>query len=234
MFLSSSYVNNVCYLLPISLIRKEISVRRVLENTLRNRGGSASFSKHSDDVTNRLKIAASHALSLLKNDEIPTQEIASTQMLQMLSIPQAVGERTLNTTETVDNFSVEITLSGILLSTVDSVPSEIAVLSAKSLHFAAKWTNDEKTDTTSIFTVGNVQVDNVCPNSPFPVSLHAKERECEEDSDEISDASSPFLSVGLVVAPSHNSGMKVWFLPIFPVILQYVSFSHKNKYFIST
>ena len=141
------------------------------------------FSKHPDDVQNRLKIAASHALSLLKNEEIPSQEIASTQMLQMLSIPQAGGDQGL-TMGAVNNFSVAISLSGVLLSTVDSVPCEIALLSAKTLHFAAKWTDDQKTDTTAIITVGNVQVDNSCPNSPFPVSLHPKEQEKDEDSDE--------------------------------------------------
>ena len=196
--------------LPISLIRKEISVRRVLENSLRGRGPATS-SRHPDDVMNRLKIAASHAISLLRDDEIPTQEIASTQMLQMLSVPQAgiVGGSNLATV--VDTFTIEVSLNGFLLSTVDSVPSEIAVFSAKSLHFAAKWTNDQRTDATAIITVGCIQVDNFCPNSPFPVSLYPQEREKEDDSDEISsiDESSPFLSLGCVIAPSHDSGMKV-------------------------
>lgn len=184
-------------------------MRRVLENSLRIRG-SVPSSRHPDDVTNRLKIAASHAISLLKNEEIPTQEIASTQMLQMLSVPQAGFEGGPKISNAVDNFSIEISLSGVLLSTIDSVPSEIAVFSAKNLHFATKWTNDQKTDTTAIVTIGCVQVDNFCPNSPFPVSLYPKERE-NDDPDEILsfDESSPFLSMGCIIAPSHDSGMKV-------------------------
>jgi hypothetical protein len=131
----------------------------------------------------------------------------------MLSVPQHQSQNDVKDEKVVEHISFETSLTGILLSIVDSVPSEIAVLSAKNIHIAAKWTSDLTTDSTAVITVGSAQIDNCCPNSPFPVSLHPIDRSKVDDDNfeetSVGDELTPFLSLGVIFAPKTDSVIKV-------------------------
>jgi hypothetical protein len=106
-------------------------------------------------------------------------------------------------------FSVRASLAGFLFSVVDSVPSEIAVVSFRSVDVLAKWNSLRTADISVVLTIGGLQVDNHCPAAPFPVAL------CPADSSESSGASEknvpsdtqqdmskiPLISIVMNVAP---------------------------------
>lgn len=110
--------------------------------------------------------------------------------------------------------SIRAAFSGLLISLVDSAPSEIAVISVKNMNAIATWDMMRKTDSTVYITVTSLQVDNHVPNSPFPVAVYPFEqirKSVRSDSPALSEHSPPLLVVGLSFAPRHKSGIVVRF-----------------------
>jgi hypothetical protein len=69
-------------------------------------------------------------------------------------------------------------------------------------------------DANVFITISDLQIDNMVPNSPFPVALAKNEafesREYDRDGNGLStDANAPMLVVGLCFAPKHSSGILV-------------------------
>jgi hypothetical protein len=116
-------------------------------------------------------------------------------------------------------YSFRASFYGFSCSLVDSVPSEIALVTLKDVNVFAKWNKKRTTDASVLVSVGWLQVDNYVPSAPFPVAVcphEAKsEHEKEEDETQKKDESehdkkpSPLLLIGLAFAPKHKSGILV-------------------------
>lgn len=118
---------------------------------------------------------------------------------------------------------------GFSCSLIDTVPSEIALVTLKDFNAFAKWNKQRTTDASVLVSVGWLQVDNHVPSAPFPVavcpveakSVHAKtvDEIQKKDESENDKKSSPLLLVGLTFAPKHKSGILVS-LPLAPDVWQ--------------
>ena len=113
-------------------------------------------------------------------------------------------------------YTFRAAFSGFIFSLVDSVPSEIAVMSLKNFNVLARWNAMRTTDASVIMSVGWLQVDNHVPNAPFPVAVRPDDRMKEdgtsagtETTEPGENVSSPLLVVGLAFAPRHTSGIVV-------------------------
>jgi hypothetical protein len=107
--------------------------------------------------------------------------------------------------------SFRAAFSGLTISLVDAAPSEIAVASFVNINALATWDTLRASDSTIYITVTSLQVDNMVPNSPFPVAVCPFDVPHHGRNDEtaISEADSPLLVVGLSFAPKHKSGILV-------------------------
>lgn len=105
--------------------------------------------------------------------------------------------------------------SGLVVSLVDSAPSEIALITLKNMNAIARWDTLRDTDSTIYITVTGLQVDNMVPNAPFPVAVCPFENQRStpnNDETNLNDgdaAEPPLLVVGLSFAPRHKSGIVV-------------------------
>jgi len=104
-------------------------------------------------------------------------------------------------------FTFQASFRGFVLSMVDSIPSEIAVASLRSVEALAKWNSKRTTDASAAISIGWLQVDNHCPSAPFPVAVCAEELREESDEDEQLELPRPVLTIGLTFAPKHTSGI---------------------------
>ena len=108
--------------------------------------------------------------------------------------------------------SFRAAFSGLTVSFVDSAPSEIAVATFSNINALATWDTLRASDSTIYVTVTSLQVDNMVPNSPFPVAVcpfDVPHHGGRNEDTTISDADSPLLVVGLSFAPKHKSGILV-------------------------
>jgi hypothetical protein len=107
--------------------------------------------------------------------------------------------------------SFRAAFSGLLVSFVDSAPSEIAVATFKNMNAIATWDMLRATDSTIYITVTSVQVDNMVPNAPFPVAICPFDQPRNDGNDAAGtpNDSPPLLVIGLSFAPRHKSGIVV-------------------------
>jgi hypothetical protein len=129
-------------------------------------------------------------------------------MLQDRPDPESVS----TSTQPDQIYSFRAAFSGFVFSLVDSVPSEIAVVSLKNFNVLARWNAMRTTDASVIVSVGWLQVDNHVPNAPFPVAVRPDDCMTSagtETTEPGENASSPLLVVGLAFAPRHTSGIVV-------------------------
>lgn len=145
----------------------------------------------------------------MKNSYEGKKQVTSTLQVQ---------EPIANTPEkpaSCDNlFSIKASFQGFVFSIVDSVPSEIAVVSLRSINIGAKWNSLRTNDASARVTIGWLQVDNHCPNAPYPIALRPN-NEDDEQSEKNPDASNsansasqiPFLAILVTFAPEHTSGI---------------------------
>ena len=109
-----------------------------------------------------------------------------------------------------NNYFFKVSFSGFIFSLVDSVPSEIAVASLRNIYCESKWNSHRDDDASAVASIEWMQIDNHCPNASFPVAFCPDESlGGEEYSERISNETIPFLSVELVFAPRHKSGITV-------------------------
>ena len=107
--------------------------------------------------------------------------------------------------------SFRAAFSCLTLSVIDSAPSEIAVATFHNINALATWDTLRASDSTIYITIASLQVDNMVPNSPFPVAVCPFDvaHHGRNDDTTISEADSPLLVVGLSFAPKHKSGILV-------------------------
>lgn len=113
--------------------------------------------------------------------------------------------------------SLRVSLRGLVVSLVDSAPSEIAVLTFKNVNAIASWNTYRTTNAAVIITITDMQVDNMISNAPFPVAvspireLNGGESSRKTMSAENETAVPPVLVIGLSFAPRHKTGIVVSF-----------------------
>ena len=109
--------------------------------------------------------------------------------------------------------SFRAAFSGLTVSLIDSAPSEIAVATFKNINALATWDTLRESDSTIYVTVTSLQVDNMVPNSPFPVAVCPFDlptgNHGRNDSNSMTNTDSPLLVVGISFAPKHKSGILV-------------------------
>lgn len=107
--------------------------------------------------------------------------------------------------------SFRAAFSGLTVSLIDAAPSEIAVATFKNINALATWDTLRVSDSTIYVTVTSLQVDNMVPNSPFPVAVcpFDQPNHGRSDDNSIPDTDSPLLVVGISFAPRHKSGILV-------------------------
>lgn len=110
------------------------------------------------------------------------------------------------------NYSFRGSLKGFVISLVDKFPSEVGIITVRNIHAMSEWNAHRTREATAALSVGWMQIDNHCPNAPFPVVLCPTppkddietSREIDTDGND-----SPFLTIGIVLAPRHKSGIIV-------------------------
>lgn len=112
--------------------------------------------------------------------------------------------------------SFRAAFSGLVISLVDSAPSEIALVTLTNMNAIATWDVQRTTDSTIYITVTGFQIDNMVPNAPFPVAVcplglpQALTGNRDDNHDNI-NSRPPLLVVGLSFTPRHKSGIVVSF-----------------------
>lgn len=165
-----------------------------------------------DVVHGAEKVADMRRLKLLPSEEAALQLLQSSQDDEgALSGLEPIRVQT--PTETSQNLIVSFRafFGGLMISFVDSAPSEIALATFKNLNAIATWDFHRATNSTVYITIASVQVDNMVPNSPFPVAVAPFEQSRVSSSDEkaYDDDAPPLLVIGLSFAPKHKSGILV-------------------------
>ncbi|KAL7473779.1 hypothetical protein ACHAXS_014457 [Conticribra weissflogii] len=111
-----------------------------------------------------------------------------------------------------DEFSLKLVFNGFIFSIIDSSPSELAVLSLHDMQVFTSWNTLGKDYAKIKFAVGWIQLDNHCPNAPYPVAF------CPSRGKNLDDINfhgqpfslkTPFLEVQVDVAPRHRTGIRV-------------------------
>jgi hypothetical protein len=101
-------------------------------------------------------------------------------------------------------------LSGLVLSLIDKVPSEVAVITFRKIVAMSEWNSSRTKEATAALSIDWTQIDNHCPNASFPVALFpSKERSSDEVGSDSSEVDRAFLSAGVVLAPTHKSNITV-------------------------
>lgn len=177
----------------------------------------ASFSWHDDlpsvlqeVVHGAVKAADMRRLKLLQSEEDTLKLLLSSEGEKSVVI-ESSGTRSSH--EMLRNLvvSIRVAFGGLMVSFVDSAPSEIALATFKNINAIATWDSLRVTNSTVYITVTSVQVDNMVPNSPFPVAVAPIDQSLINISDDTTpkDDVPPLLVVGLSFAPKHKSGILV-------------------------
>ena len=170
---------------------------------------------HHDDRTRQqaLLIAASQTSCLLNTGKIlheteaTRQAFFGTGFCKTPSVENGTG----------DEISCELSFCGFIFSLIDSSPSELAVLSLHNVKASAQWNSLGKEYAKSKLLVGWFQLDNHCPNAPFPVAIcPSRERDVDDDAADHPQKAAiaftldkPFLELKVDIAPRHRTGIRV-------------------------
>jgi len=163
---------------------------------------------------------AAKAVDLHSKMELPSED----EVVKDISATGQMGKRTESpltkeSSETSKDLiiSFRAAFSGLVVSLVDSAPSEIAVATFKNMNAIATWDMLRNTDSTIYITVTGIQIDNMVPNAPFPVAVCPFDLQRGTPNNDGTEteagvkATPPLLVVGLSFAPRHKSGIVVSF-----------------------
>ena len=185
--------------------------------------GTAGVEKDSDEQA--IVAGAEAVIEAFAQDmeALPTQEEALRGAMNAFAT-NAIQSGTLAASRDLDSLpseddgrgleiSVRMSFSGFIFSLVDSSPGEIVVVALRNLNALASWNTKRTFDSTVYLTVSHFQVDNMLPNSPYPVAISPDEQAGDDGSEE-SDigrnaAAPPLLVLGLSFGPRHKSGISI-------------------------
>ena len=206
-YLCSPFVSHAILIMVIydSLIERELTATSVIKNSVRmHTSGAFDKSQHSPELLQIVHNAANKSLASLRSNVLP-------QYKPGMSSEKCSNQLTsggILTKEKDCNYSFRASFSGFVLSLIDNVPSEIAVIALRKLDAMAEWNASRTKESTGAVSIGWMQIDNHCPNAPYPVALcPAKKRDdVDDDGNEIQR---PFVTIGFVRAPHHTSDVTV-------------------------
>lgn len=188
-----------------SLIERELTATSVIKNSVRmHTSGAFDKSQHSMELYQILHNAADKSLELLRSNVLP-------QYKPGVSTDKCLNQLTsggISRKEEDCNFSFRASFSGFVFSLIDNVPSEIAVVALRKVDAMAEWNASKTKESTGALSIGWMQIDNHCPNAPYPVALcPAKNR--DDVDDDGNELQRPFVTMGFVRAPHHTSDVIV-------------------------
>ena len=211
--------------LRFCLMKKDITPTSLIGNAVREIGPIPSFMSAGDDDgssdvkdtrTKLLLVAATEASQLLNTGKLPNEYDATRQAFfgtgQCSSRPKCKPflSSSSKRDEAVDQVLLQVSLSGFVVSLIDSVPTELAVISCHGVNLEAEWdTRGESYSSCSLATKW-FQIDNHCPASFYPVALCPrviKGKDSVESKPFTADK--PFLQAKIEFAPRHRSGIQV-------------------------
>ena len=187
-------------------------------------GGSSptgGLGRHLPTFSKKITDGAVEAAELSKNKGLLSEdEIVSTisEQDEARKVGETVTEEKAKEKSKDLIISFRAAFSGLMISLVDSAPSEIAVVTFKNVNAIATWDMLRTTDSTIYITVTGVQIDNMVPNAPFPVAVCPIDMQRTQLNNEGAEtgapveATPPLLVVGLSFAPRHKSGIVVSFI----------------------
>lgn len=181
-----------------------------------NRAKERIKDSRQQDFTREISDATTSTLTLLKGNDLPTEEEAKGKALAEAgaSLKESYAEtKTAALGLTDEMYSVRADFGGFIFSLVDSIPSEIALASLKNVTALARWNKLRTSDATIILSIGWIQIDNHVPSAPFKVALRPeKDSQSADSTGKNSDRQSqpsPLLVFALSFAPKHKSGIMV-------------------------
>jgi hypothetical protein len=194
---------------------------RVFRNSMNKNGTMATSAQGrvSSEIETKLKNAAQRAVQLIEENQV---DALSKQVIQNHDEEDQLKVSTkeashVDTTEPPmiakkDCFySFRSSFSGFVISFVDSVPSEICVVSLRKVDVMAEWNEIRSTDATAVASIGWIQIDNHCQNAPFPVFLSPDNLDLHENTsdydEQVEEKYLPVLRIGFVFAPRHTSNI---------------------------
>ncbi|KAL7555190.1 hypothetical protein ACHAWF_018839 [Thalassiosira exigua] len=214
------------------LMQKEVTTTSYISNAMReNISPMPSFisvdsATHDcdDDAWSRAIIdAAEMASQLFHTGSLPDQIEATKQAffgtgICKRSSPEGPDRAYVHVddAEAGDEFSFELSCSGVIISIIDSSPTELAALSLHDVRVGASWNSLGNGYARSRMSVGWLQLDNHCPNSVYPVAIRPilrTDASWEDKGDGNSDkkpftVDQPFAQAKIDFAPRHRSGIQ--------------------------
>ena len=162
--------------------------------------------KHEKKLISKLQKASDKAIALLHSQSLqkydPSEKHNSGNFSQKCDHKcDAVGDDC--------NYSFRASFRGFVLSLVDSFPSEVGVITIRNIDAMSEWNSDRTKESTAALSIGWIQIDNHCPNAPFPVVLCPTPSRDIVDYNDTTGKDTEFLSIGIVLAPRHKSGIIV-------------------------
>eukprot|EP00979_Chaetoceros_neogracilis_P008148 scaffold1801_cov253-Chaetoceros_neogracile.AAC.5 len=167
-------------------MERDLTASTVIKNSVRmHRSGGAHNFPHDEDLTTMLRAAANTTILLLRSKALPKY---SSKVNYSHKISAERRQKELSSTCDDCQYSFRASLSGFALSLIDKVPSEVALITVKKVDVMAEWNAHRSTEATGALSVGWMQV------------KKDQKPGCDKE-----QKRSPFLSVGIVLAPSHKS-----------------------------
>jgi len=205
------------------LMQKEVTPTSVIGNAMRETiypvpsfisTESSSIPQDEQSRHERVLTAASETSRLLNTGRILNESAATREAFFGIGGCKSSGqyEQRKCSYGVGDEFSCKLVFSGFIFSIIDSSPSELAVLSLHDIEAFASWNTLGKDYAKTKLTVGWIQLDNHCPNAPYPVAFSPSRGKNFDGNDIHGKPFSlkiPFLEVQVDVAPRHRTGIRV-------------------------
>lgn len=212
------------------LMQKEVSATSYIGNAVRDTISpmpsfmSTDSKPHVNDNSRAqvLLHATSNTLQLFTTGYLPSESEAIKHAFfgtgvckrSNLMLDEANKNSRERSHEIGDDISCELLFSGFLFSFIDSSPTELAVLSLHNVKVGASWSSSWKDYLRGRVSITWLQLDNHCPNSPYPVAIRPRvkaEWESKDGYDKIKKAftaEKPFIEVVIDLAPPHRTGIQ--------------------------
>lgn len=184
--------------------------------------------------------AASETVIARCKEKLPTEtEVISKKLYRKTSANMATAKMPAEETRDLQ-ISLRVSLRGLVISFVDSAPSEIGILTLKNLNAIASWNIHRTTNAAVIITVTDLQVDNMISNAPFPVAVSPIRDNASQTGAYFVEPRSPVnerpvppvLVIGLSFAPKHKTGTVVSYLLV--GVVQEIKLSNNSDSSVST
>lgn len=180
----------------------------VIKNSVRmHTSGPLSHMAYDDRIVKLLKSAANTSIILMRSGMLSKYD-PKLKFRSGISNARQKEERCTFMSDCQYYFRASV--SGLVISFIDQVPSEVAVVTFRKIVAMSEWNSSRTSEATAALSIDWLQIDNHCPNASFPVALcPSNGRTIDDVASEFTEVDRPFLSVGIVLAPNHKSRITV-------------------------